>query len=189
MKRNILDKGAELYNSYIKDGNDKAFEELVELYANNLIFFINRFVKDIHSCEDLMQDTFAAIIFEKKDLFLNVSFKTYLFTIAKNKALNHLKHNKKINFVPLDYYNELASKEDIEKSFITCEKWKEVNIAMKEIKDIYRLVLHLTYFEDMSSLEVAKVVNRNTKYVENCLLRGKAKLKLILNNKSFDYHD
>lgn len=53
-----MDKGAELYRRFL-DGDEAAFEEIMTLYRDGLILFIDRFVRDLHAAEDISVDCFV----------------------------------------------------------------------------------------------------------------------------------
>ena len=86
-----------LYNEFL-NGNEKAFNILMGKYRNNLIYFITRYVKNIEIAEDIFQDVILYILENKEKYNSDYSLKTYLYTIAKSRAINYLKKsdNKKI---------------------------------------------------------------------------------------------
>ena len=52
-----MDNGASSYRRFL-DGDESAFEEIMKEYFDNLVFFIDRFVHDIHAAEDIAIDPF-----------------------------------------------------------------------------------------------------------------------------------
>lgn len=85
-----MDNGASSYRRFL-NGDENGFVEIVEQYGASLIFFINGFVGDFAAAEDLMEETFCDLIFHKNRYKGKASFKTYLFAIARNKAVTYLK--------------------------------------------------------------------------------------------------
>ena len=85
----------ELYKNYL-DGDNKAFEQLVIKYKNQIIFFISGYTKDISIAEDISQDVFVYILLNKEKYDFQYSFKTYIFMIAKCRAINYIKREKKV---------------------------------------------------------------------------------------------
>ena len=85
----------ELYKKYL-NGDNKAFEQLIIKYKNQIIFFISRYTKDISIAEDISQDVFVYILLNKKQYDFQYSFKTYIFMIAKCRAINYIKREKKV---------------------------------------------------------------------------------------------
>ena len=56
-----MDNGADSYRRYL-DGEQEAFGEIVDLYRENLIFFIHRYVNNLDTAEDLAEDVFVELI-------------------------------------------------------------------------------------------------------------------------------
>lgn len=84
----------ELYLAFLKSDNE-AFNTLVRKYRKSLISFIIKYVKNIETAEDLAQDTFVYMLINKKEYDFKYTFKTYLYTIAKSRAINYLKKEKR----------------------------------------------------------------------------------------------
>ena len=58
--------------------------------------------------------------------------------------------------------------------------------ALAGINPIYKQVLHLTFFEDMSNDEVSVVMNKSKKQVYNLIARGKVCLRDMLIEMGYD---
>ena len=82
--------GKEYYLEYLS-GSDAALEKIVELYNKPLVLFICGYSIDIHSAEDIAAETFLELILKKNRFVGASSLKTWLFGIAKNKAIDHLR--------------------------------------------------------------------------------------------------
>ena len=91
---NTQDIGESSYRQYL-DGDKDKFKVLVEYYGANLIYFINGYVKNIFVAEDLMEETFCDLVYYKHRYKGKSSFKTYLFSIARNKAVDYLKSKER----------------------------------------------------------------------------------------------
>lgn len=72
-------------------GNVNALEELVELYSDGLILFINGFVNNFAVAEDLADETFFELMSGKSRYKGRCSFKTWLYKIGQNNAVDHLR--------------------------------------------------------------------------------------------------
>lgn len=89
-----METGARLYNLFLS-GDGGALEELVRLYSDDLVRFACLFVGNAAEAEDVMADTFAALIVKRKKFREEATFKTYLYKIARNKAMDVLRARKK----------------------------------------------------------------------------------------------
>ncbi len=55
-----MDQGAEYYRRYLA-GDETGFDQLMELYRENLIFFLLRFLPSVEDAEDAAEDAFVVI--------------------------------------------------------------------------------------------------------------------------------
>ena len=86
---------AELYKEFL-NGKEEAFNNIIRKYRKPLISFIMRFIKNIEVAEDIAQDTFVYVLINKTEYDFKYSLKTYLYTIAKCRAINYLKRERKV---------------------------------------------------------------------------------------------
>ena len=89
-----MDNGASSYRRFL-DGDEAAFDELMQTLFHPLVFFINRYVRDLHSAEDLAIDVFSDLIVHRRRYNFRVSLKTYLFMLGRSRALDHLRRQRK----------------------------------------------------------------------------------------------
>ena len=88
-----MEEDKKLYNKFL-NGEKSALDLLISKYKNNVIYFISRYVKNVDIAEDIFQDVILYILENKENYKFNYSFKTYLYIIAKSKALNYVKKNE-----------------------------------------------------------------------------------------------
>ena len=175
-----MDNGASSYHRFL-DGDESAFDEIMKEYFDNLVFFIDRFVHDIHAAEDIAIDAFSDLVVNKHRYNFKVTLKTYLFMLGRSRALNYIKHRKVIDFVELsEAENVPTEQETLEEIVLADERKRVVNNALNSLPDDMRVVIHLVYFEDLTYDEAAKVMKKNRKQVDNLLYRAKKELRIIL---------
>lgn len=179
-----MDNGASSYRRFL-DGDEAGLNEIVEMYGDNLMYFINGIVKNIEMAEDLMEDTFMELLIHKHHFRGESSFKTYLFKIGRNKALNALKRNR----IYVEFDDDLEDLQKLEDTIITNEKNRHVKSAMSKLKDDYATVIHLLYFEDMSYDEIGRVMKKTNKQIKNLAYRARNSLKEILEKEGFSYEE
>ena len=73
----------------LSNGEIKAFNELFQLYGNRIYRFANGYLKSVPDAEELVQDVFMKIWEKRGELNENLSFKSYIFTIAFNIIRKH----------------------------------------------------------------------------------------------------
>ena len=175
-----MDNGASSYRRFL-EGDESAFDEIMKELFDNLVFFIDRFVHDIHAAEDIAIDAFSDLVVNKHRYNFKVTLKTYLFMLGRSRALNYIKHRKVIDFVELAEADKASSEQEtLEELVLADERKRVVNNALNALPDDMRVVIHLIYFEDLSYDEAAKVMKKNRKQVDNLLYRAKKELRIIL---------
>jgi RNA polymerase sigma-70 factor (ECF subfamily) len=184
-----MDIGAICYRRYL-DGDKSGLEELVEMYNDSLIFYINGFVSNISVSEDIAADTFVELIVRKSHYKNDYMFKTWLYRIARNNTIDYLRKHSKRQTKPIeDLENELSDNQTLEAAILKNEQHIELHKAMKTMHNDYKDVLHLIYFEDMSYNEASAVLGKNMKQIKNLVYRAKQALKLELEREGFVYEN
>ena len=175
-----MDNDASSYRPLL-NGDESAFDEIMKELFDNLVFFIDRYVHDIHAAEDIAIDAFSDLVVNKHRYNFKVTLKTYLFMLGRSRALNYIKHRKVINFVELTEADNIsAEQETLEEIILSDERKRIVNNALNSLTDDMRVVVHLIYFENLTYDEAAKVMKKNRKQVDNLLYRAKKELRIIL---------
>ena len=175
-----MDNGASSYRRFL-DGDESAFDEIMKELFDNLVFFIDRYVHDIHAAEDIAIDAFSDLVVNKHRYNFKGTLKTYLFMIGRSRALNYIKHRKVIDFVELTEVDKASSEQEtLEEIVLADQRKRVVNNALNALPDDMRVVIHLIYFEDLSYDETAKIMKKNRKQVDNLLYRAKKELRIIL---------
>ena len=184
-----MDNGASSYRRFL-DGEDNGFVEIIKDYKDGLMFYINGFVCNLHIAEELTEETFVKIVTKKPRFSGRSSFKTWLYAIGRNVALNFLRKSSKIKEVSAeDCINLTAEETDFEKDFLKEERKIILHKAMCRLKPEYRQVLQLVYFEDFSNKEVATVMKKSVHNIEVLVSRARKALKQELEKEDFTYED
>lgn len=75
----------------IISGNRKVFEQVFNAYYQKLVYFAKEFVCDEETARELVQETFVKLWEIHKDIKPDSNLGALLYTIIRNKSLNHLK--------------------------------------------------------------------------------------------------
>lgn len=180
-----MDNGAGSYRRFLA-GDDNGFVEIVRDYKDGLILFLTGFVGNISVAEELAEDTFVKLGVKKPRFSGKSSFRTWLYAIGRNAAVDHLRKNSKNAPVSVDECAELADTEEIEASYIREERRILVHRAMNKLKPEYRQVLWLIYFEGFSCKEAAGIMKKSVHNIENLTYRAKKSLRAELIKEGFD---
>ncbi|MBR5773465.1 MAG: RNA polymerase sigma factor [Clostridia bacterium] len=184
-----MDNGACSYRRF-RSGDDSGLSDIIKEYRDGLIFYLNSIVGDLSVAEELAEDTFVLLGTRKPRDKGKSSFKTWLYTIGRNIALNYLKKASRKNEVSIDEYTESIS-DDItpEELFIKDEQKLMLHKAMKKLKPEYRQVLWLIYFENFSNKEAAVVMKKSVHSVETLVYRARKSLRTQLETEGFVYEE
>ena len=175
-----MDSGASSYRHF-REGDTAAFERIVKEYFDPLVFFLYRYVGDYAASEDIAMDAFAYVWAFPRHYNGKVSFKTYLFMLGRSRALDYIKHRSKLTMLPLeDVGEQAATQPSLEELLLTDLRKKVVHRALTQLPEDMRLTVHLTFFEEMSAEQIAKVLKKNKKQIYNLLYRAKKQLRTIL---------
>ena len=175
-----MDNGAGSYRRFL-DGDESAFDEVMKELFDKLVFFIDRYVNDIHAAEDIAIDAFSDLVVNKHRYNFKVTLKTYLFMLGRSRALNYIKHRRVIEFTDLEQVVGISAElKTLEELVLADERKQAVNRALNSLPEDMRVVIHLIYFEDLSYDEAARVMKKNRKQIDNLLYRAKKELRIIL---------
>ncbi len=184
-----MNNGASNYRRFL-DGDDQGIVEIIKEYKDALILFLNSYVHNIHVAEDLAEDVFFCLVVKKPKYSPKHSFKTWLFTIGRNRALNTLRFRSKLISSDSPEYGNLQKDElDIEKAYIKKQDKILLHQSIERLSPNYSEVLYLAYFELLSVQEIANVTKRPVKHVSNLLYRAKNALKTQLEKEGFQYEE
>ena len=185
-----MDNGASSYRRFRDDGDESGLVEIIKEYRDGLVFYLNSIVGNIHTAEELAEDTFVLLGTKKPKDKGKGSFKTWLYTIGRNIALNDLKRKARTTQISVDDCPEIISEEDdLEKTYIREEQKIIVHRALRKLKPEYRQILWLIYFEDFSNKEAAAVMKKSVHNVETLVYRARKSLKSQLEMEGFVYEE
>ena len=182
-----MDNGESSYRRFLS-GDDQGLVEIIRDFKDGLIFFLNGFTRDILAAEELCEDTFVKLAVKKPEFNGRSSFKTFLYTIARNTALDWKRTHKR--HIPIDEAGDIDSGErSLEEEYLREEQKIAVHRAMEKLKPDYRQVLWLTYFEELSNKETAAVMRKSVHSIETLVYRARLALKKQLEKEGFVYEN
>ena len=182
-----MDNGASSYRRFL-DGDQSGFDELIKDYRVPLIYFINGFLNNIDESEDVAEEAFMELIVHPHRYSFRSSFKTYLFTIARNKAVDRVRREKKFSGAQIDDM-ELEDIERFDKDILKNENSQMLQSAMKKINPEYAVLLRLLYFEDMTNEQAGKILKKNKRQIANLTYRAKNSLRRAMEEEGFSYEE
>ena len=181
-----MDNGASSYRRFL-EGDDKGFIEIIRDYKDGLILYINNFTENIYTAQDIAEDTFVKIITRKPRFSGKSSFKTWLYAIGRNCALDYLRKHKHTEISFDDLPEMKKEEESLENSYIKKEDKETLHKALGNLSPQYRQILWLIYFENFTNREAALVLKKSVHNTETLLYRAKKSLKSELEKEGYVY--
>jgi RNA polymerase sigma-70 factor (ECF subfamily) len=176
----------------VRDDVQGAFEVLVERYQHRLMGVLVHLVGRVEEAEDLTQEVFLRIYRARKGYRPRAKFSTWLFTIANNLALNHLRGKGRNLTVaigtasPSDFDSlELRPAEERipSREATASAQMRKVELsdvvrdALEELGEDQKVAVLLNKFEDMSYAEIAEVMGRSEAAIKSLLARARTQLR------------
>lgn len=172
-----MEKLPELYKRFL-EGDNSAFEEIIKLTSEKIVYYVLGFVGNYSDAEELMMESFETLIIKRPKLRSNGAFLSYLYKIAKSRVVTRFRKRRRT--LPLETVWEVPVKVTPEEFLERDERAEDVRAAMKKLSPDYREVLYLEYFAGLSVKECAVVMKKNVKQVYNLSSRAKSAVRGIL---------
>ena len=182
-----MDNGASSYHRFLQ-GDKSALEVLVRQYSDAIVRYAYFYVRNSLTAEDIMEDTFAALIIKRKKFKENAPFLSYLYKIARNKCMDFLR-SKRACEVPISDLHNVLKCENAENTAMKRIRDLEIFACMQKLPQQYFDVLYLTYFQEFTADEIKKSTGKSKKQIYNLLARAKSSLKDILIMEGLNYED
>ena len=180
-----MNKGIESYVRFL-EGNQAEMRTIVEIYWDSMLLFTNGYVHNISDAEDIAQEALIKLAVKRPKFQEEHQLKAYLFKICRNLAINALKKNQRSVLV------EPETAEDFEDETIAIEERmsleesrQQLHHAMLQLKQEYREVLYLRYFESLSMKETAKIMRCTEKQVTAIAYQARQQLRKILEKEGY----
>jgi RNA polymerase sigma-70 factor, ECF subfamily len=163
----------------MRAGDRKAFDELFRKYQDGVRAMVHRYLKNPVDAEDVSQRAFIRA-FEKIDLFRGESsFRTWLFRIAINVALNHIRGADRAEPIEVDDVAAFTNSLGTER-LVAAEVWRKVQAHLVDLPPRQRLVLELRLFHELSFKEVAAIVDSSEDAAKMNFHHAVKKLRALL---------
>jgi len=166
-----------------RERTGKDFSTLYEKYYPKLIYFTSKMCNDPQKAEDISTDSFL-VAFEKIEKYEKEKsqFSTWLFTIAKNLALQNIKNDKKTMSLDIEFDDEGTTmkdfiQEDEGDSYLHEIYAKKADVMKKHIsklKNPYKKVIEMREIDRMSYKDISDKLDLNLSTVKSQIRNGRA---------------
>jgi len=139
-----------------REGDGRAFEELVRRHQRAVFHLARRFVRDDDEAKDVAQRTFVKAFQGLHALRGGGAFRTWLYRITANLALNHIRDHSRVH--PTEDAGANIPVEAVGADRLAdAERRAQLHAALDELPPKQRLVLELRVFQELSFREVAEI--------------------------------
>lgn len=165
----------------IRENNKELFSEVMHRYQTKLSHYLKKFFRSQDELDDVLQEVFIKAYKNLYGFDVDKKFSSWIYRIAHNEAINHIKKNSRKN-ISLDEteWEIVDEKLDLHDEFDNKQLGEKIQRAMGELKQKYREPLILYFFEQKSYEEISDILRLPRNTVGILIMRGKSKLKDIL---------
>jgi RNA polymerase sigma-70 factor (ECF subfamily) len=162
----------------LREGDSFAFEVLFYKYRNKVKGFALKMVPTQVDPEEIVQEVFVKLWLKKELVNPEKDFQSFLFSIAKNLILDHLKSavNRKLYFVGEHFQHDLMTDESQELT-LNDEKEEKLEQLIAEIPERRREIFRLSRFEGLSYKQIAEKLNISENTVDSQIRNALAFLR------------
>lgn len=135
-----------------------AFNGIVESYSERLYWHVRRFLCCHEDTDDLLQDIFIRIWTALPSFRGDSRIYTWIYRIATNEVLNHLRKQRINTVIELDSASSILEKKiDEDAHFNGNELQRELHKAIQRLPDKQRIVFSLRYFDEMKYDDISEI--------------------------------
>lgn len=155
----------------IKKGDEKVFAAFMAAEFNNIVHFINHFIKHSEIANDLAQETFISLWFSRETIDPGQNIRSYTFRIAKNKSLNQLREQYFCCTDSLEKRNiglliSTLKSEQVDSRIMALELEKLIEKTYSQLPPTYRESFILSRKMGMTYEEIAESKGLTVKTIE-----------------------
>ncbi|WP_372367421.1 RNA polymerase sigma factor [Candidatus Uabimicrobium sp. HlEnr_7] len=171
--------------AYYLQGNKFAFSVIVSRYEQQLINYVYRFVYQKQTAEDIVQDTFIKVLISINRFNNKFRFRSWLYKIATNLALNKIrtekKHRNNRNFddVSANIYNNKTPLNIA----MAQEENNRIETAIRSLDTKHRVIFLLRIQQQFSYKEIANIVKCKETTARSRMFYSVEKLREFLEKK------
>jgi RNA polymerase sigma factor (sigma-70 family) len=167
----------------VKNGNADSFAEIIERYQQPIFRYLYRLTGDHATSQDLRQDTFIQAyqgIFKTE---IKVSFKSWLYRIATNNALQFHRRRRVLSFLPLKENTGTdipgAGKDNFEQTGMQID----IKDTLDKIPRDQRVCMVLHFVEGFKYQEIAVTLGISEEAVRKRIFRGSQEFKRLYSSE------
>ena len=175
----------------VRDGDDNAFNYLVERYRRPMISFMFRMVHNAAIAEELAQEVFLRVYRSRASYAADAKFTTWLYRIATNLAVNHARDNKherpeekssldEINTETGQAMDVADERPTIEQEIMRNERLKTIRLTIEALPERQRMAVMMHKYQELDYRQIAEVLHLSESATKSLLFRAYESLRQSL---------
>ncbi len=167
----------------VRDGDDAAFNYLVERYRRAMISFMFRMVHNSAVAEDLAQEVFLRVYRSRATYSADAKFTTWLYRIATNLGVNYARDNKnerpevKSSLDETDEETGLSmdvadSRMNVEQDLLRRERMAAIRQRVEALPERQRMAVLMHKYQEMDYRQIAEVMHLSESATKSLLFRA-----------------
>ncbi len=158
-------------------GDEKALRQFWREHSPKIHAFIRKRIQSAEDAEEILQDTFLAVLESLRDFDFRCQLSTFLCSIAQHKIIDHYR-KKKVKQILLsrlsaDWVPLVSQFLGPEEEFDTKEVEYRIRLVFARLRPLHRKILTMKYIEGQSVAEIAKQLAVTLKSAESTLFRAR----------------
>lgn len=165
----------------LQKGSEGAFRKLFDRYRQDIYAYSFSLLKSKPQAEEIVQEVFLKVWLNHEKLDPSLSFKSYIFTIARNLAFNSLaKAANDLKLKERIFYKSQTGANLTDTRLLEADYEKLKNRAIEELSPRCKLVFQMSRNEGKSYDQIAKELGISTNTVKNQMSTALASIKEFL---------
>ena len=150
----------------IRAGRESTFRELFADYYRPLTVFALKYVGDLETAREIVQDLFVHLYQNRKTLVISTSLKSYLYQAVRNRCLNQIKQDQ-VRQKHLDQYQlEQEKTVDMEAAMMEIELEHRIFKIVEGLPPQCKNIFTLSRVKGLSNGEIAEKLQISKRTVE-----------------------
>lgn len=148
----------------LKESSTAAYKQLFIKYHTIILKFLTKMLGDESTAQDIAQNIFLKVWLGRNKLDENKSIKTYLYVLAKNEALNNIKHESRIS--QYDEGIQLKAPVGVQEVMNFKETNEIVRRCVEHMPEQRKYVFMMSRMDNLSNKEISQKLNISVRTVE-----------------------
>lgn len=172
-----------------RNGDQRAFASLMERYRETINYMILKMVHNRDDADDLTIEAFSKAFLQLEKYTPDFAFSTWLFKIAVNNAIDHIR-KKRLKTLSIDDENDESTRilftnihnthPNPEEKYIRDQRATILRAILDELNPKYKSLVEMRYFDELSYEEIAEKLNMPLGTVKAQLFRARNLLSDII---------